>query len=63
MWVPERVIALQARERSEAQPQRCYTTATGSFPLTNDQATQVTGDFSDAIRHTEWKWQFHAAGM
>jgi len=39
------------------------TTATGSFPVTNDQATQVTGDFSDPIKHTEWKWQFHAAGL
>jgi hypothetical protein len=39
------------------------TTATGSFPRTNDQATQVTGDYSDPIKRTEWKWQFHAAGM
>ncbi len=39
------------------------TTATGSFPRTNDQATQVTGDYSDPIKRTEWKWQFHAAGL
>ncbi len=39
------------------------TTATGSFPHTNEQATQVTGDFSDPIKRTEWKWQFHAAGL
>jgi hypothetical protein len=39
------------------------TTASGSFPQTNDQATQVTGDYSDAARHTEWKWQLHAAGL
>ena len=39
------------------------TTATGSFPRTNDQTTQVTGDFSDPTEGTEWKWQFHAAGL
>jgi len=39
------------------------TAATGSFPRTNDQATKVTGDFSDPIKRTEWKWQFQAAGL
>jgi len=39
------------------------TSADGSFPRTNDQATRVTGDYSDAIKRTEWKWQFHAAGL
>jgi CARDB len=39
------------------------TTATGSFPLTNEQATKVTGADSDPIKRTQWKWQFHAAGF
>ena len=39
------------------------TSADGSFPHTNEQATKVTGDFSILLKHTEWKWQFHAAGM
>lgn len=39
------------------------TTATGSFPRTNDVAKKVTGDFSDPIERTEWKWQFLAAGL
>lgn len=39
------------------------TTASGSFPVTNEQATQVTGDYSDPVKRTEWKWQFHAAGL
>jgi hypothetical protein len=39
------------------------TSATGSLPRTNDQATQMTGDFSDPVKRAEWKWQFHAAGL
>ena len=39
------------------------TSADGSFPVTNEQATKVTGDFSSGLRNTEWKWQFHAAGL
>ena len=39
------------------------TSADGFFPHTNEQATRVTGDFSIALKHTEWKWQFHAAGL
>ncbi len=39
------------------------TSADGSFPVTNEQATEVTGDFSSALKGVEWKWQFHAAGL
>jgi hypothetical protein len=39
------------------------TSAMGSFPVTNEQAPQVTGDYSDPDTHTQWKWQFHAAGL
>ncbi len=39
------------------------TTGTTGFPLTNEQAPKVSGDFSDATTHTEWKWQFQAAGQ
>jgi hypothetical protein len=36
------------------------TNSTGS-PSTNEQATKVSGDFSDTSLHTEFKWQFQAA--
>ena len=39
------------------------TSADGTFPVTNEQATKVTGDFTGVVRNTEWKWQFHAAGL
>jgi hypothetical protein len=40
------------------------TTASGTFPpLTNEQAAQVTGDYTDPVKRTQWKWQFHAAGL
>src|SRR5262249_20155725 len=39
------------------------TSADGTCPQTNAQAPHVTGDFSDAVKHLEWKWQFQAAGQ
>ena len=39
------------------------TSADGTFPVTNEQTAKVTGDFSSALKGTEWKWQFHAAGL
>jgi hypothetical protein len=39
------------------------TSADGHFPRTNEEASQVTGDYSDPDTHTQWKWQFHAAGL
>ncbi len=39
------------------------TSADGTFPVTNEQATKVTGDFTGGATSTEWKWQFHTAGL
>jgi hypothetical protein len=38
------------------------TSADRTFPVTNEQATKVTGDFSSGLRNTEWKWQFRLQG-
>ena len=38
------------------------TSADGTPPVTNEQAAKVSGDFPDASKRIEWKWQFQAAG-